>query len=360
MTESLAIRPGKTVACPAIHWLDEDSIFSGTQSLLRGISDQAVILHGVQYSRAVADRLCAAYEIPLGERSMAVNSAAEHEVEQLLRSRVIAECSTILAVGGGRIQDVAKRIAHQSGKALVVMPTLIATDGVASPVAVIRDALGRSSSYGAKAPDTVFLCWSLLARVPKIYWQALTGDVIGNLVAVRDFRRFGIHALPSKLLSAVEQGCRMAEAAAMRIMEFSAPGFENDTFRRMLVDSAIDSSFAMVNAGTSQPCSGSEHLLSHAIDHLRLHPGWLHGLQVGAAVPFCLDLHGETALRTEVKRLYACLGIEPSLLHLGTQVVDRIEDILRLAPDMRPERATVLSQFSTAELLRRIKAPYEY
>lgn len=339
----------------SVVWAEERSLFSGDLSLLRGISDRAVVLHGLQYSKVIAERLCAAYRIP-AERCSPVAEATEAQVSDHLQKRSMDECTTLVAVGGGRVQDVAKLVARRSGKALIVVPTIVATDGVASPVSVMRDPRSGSVSLGAKAPDSVILCWALLARVPVPYWRALVGDVVGNLVAVRDFRRFGADTLDAAARTAVERSCGTAEKAALRIIEFDDPDFGNEAFRRMLVGCAVESSFAMVDAGTSQPCSGSEHLLSHAIDSLRLPPGWLHGLQVGAAVPSCLALHGENALRKDVERLYSRLAMPRSLPALGGAIEPRLSEIVRIAPDMRPGRGTVLTRYAPDELVRRLSA----
>ncbi len=336
---------------PAIHLVDEGTLLGGRLPLLCRLHDQMFVVHGVKHSRAVAARISLAYGIP-AERSAVVAGATDDAVYRLMQMPALAACSTIVVVGGGSVQDVAKFVARQRDLRLIAIPTLVATDGIASPVAVIRDAAGHSTSRAGKAPDDVLICWSLLAEVPDRYWLALVGDIVGNLVAVRDFRIFGMAGLPEAERKIAEQSCQLAERAALQILEYGQPALADEKFRRILVESAVESSFAMVCAGTSEPCSGAEHLLSHAIDSLRLQPVWLHGLQVGAAVPSCLRLHGEADLSGRVERLYRSLGMPSGLTLLGGEISGRLNDVVRMAPTTRPGRRTILSQFSAPDLVR--------
>lgn len=339
---------------PRMVWLDEGSLFSGEEGSIQDVAEQGVVLHGPFHSRAIAERIRAVYRIPDGQ-AVCINSASGATAQALLAMPAVQRSTIILAIGGGRVQDTAKYVAALANKPLVVLPTLIATDGVASPVAVLKGEHGESVSHGAVAPQMVLLCRALFASVPIVYWQALVGDVIGNLVAVRDVRRFAMANLSQDDKSVMEGACSMAEHAAQTILEYDRQDLADECFRKTLIQCAIDSSHAMLAAGTSLPCSGAEHLLSHAIDYLQIPPGWLHGQQVGAAVPFCLSLHEAEESRRSVIQLYHRLGMATSLQALGEAVEQQLETIICHAPDMRAGRHTILEQFGAEELLHRIK-----
>lgn len=57
-------------------------------------------------------------------------------------------------------------------------------------------------------------------------------------------------------------------------------------FQRSLTTSLLMSGISMEVAGTSRPASGSEHLVSHALDEVCARPQ-MHGLQVGTAAYLC-------------------------------------------------------------------------
>ena len=64
----------------------------------------------------------------------------------------------------------------------------------------------------------------------------------------------------------------------------------DDLFLRELVDSLAMSGIANEIAGGSTPTSGSEHLISHALDKMLPQPQ-LHGIQVGVATYIMSRVH---------------------------------------------------------------------
>lgn len=309
------------------------------------------MLHGAHHSKALAEQLCAAYGFNFSACSRHVQDAAIGPVNELVSDPIMLDISTIVAVGGGSIQDVAKLVAARAHRRLIILPSVVATDGIASPVAVIKGGDGRTRSHAAKAPEQIFLCPELLADVPLKYWRALAGDILGNVVAVRDARKFDQAPPHSAERTRLEQGCELAEQAAASILSFKQPNLACSKFRLELLKAAIISSRAMLRAGSSRPCSGAEHLISHAIDH-HLGPDiWPHGLQVAACVPAGLALHDERDLADQITALYRVLQMPPSLPNLGIRDNQTLRDIIRLAPSMRPGRSTILDHVEDCEVL---------
>jgi glycerol-1-phosphate dehydrogenase [NAD(P)+] len=98
-------------------------------------------------------------------------------------------------------------------------------------------------------------------------------------------------------------------------------------------------------AGSSHPCSGSEHLISHALDALR--PGTAqHGEQVafGALVATRLQGGDWGALREYM--LSAGMADAASGFGLAE---DELVAAVRAAPSMRSDRYTILSHVGASE-----------
>ena len=107
------------------------------------------------------------------------------------------------------------------------------------------------------------------------------------------------------------------------------------------------SGLAMAAAGTSRPCSGAEHLISHALDGLLGEKAAMHGEQVALGSLVSAAAHG-TPLLTTLSDLYARLGLpmHPSQLSIST------EDLLRAvqaAPGTRAGRYTILSEHDLSD-----------
>lgn len=100
---------------------------------------------------------------------------------------------------------------------------------------------------------------------------------------------------------------------------------------------------AMAIAGSSRPCSGSEHLFSHAIDLLARERGGfrpaLHGEQVALGAIMMAYLHGMKWRR--IKSFLQSLNIPVTAKELGLDR-DVIIEALTIAHNVRPDRFTIL------------------
>lgn len=98
----------------------------------------------------------------------------------------------------------------------------------------------------------------------------------------------------------------------------------------------------MAIAGSSRPCSGSEHLFSHAIDILAREKGFrpaLHGEQVALGAIMMAYLHGMRWRR--IKSFLQGLNIPVTAKELGLDKEIVIE-ALTMAHSIRPDRFTIL------------------
>jgi len=91
--------------------------------------------------------------------------------------------SWIMGLGGGKVLDRAKYLAFCQEANFISVPTLIAHDGICSPVAVIEN-----KSLGAVMPHALFVPLFVINSSPIIHIQAGVGDLIANLSATEDWK----------------------------------------------------------------------------------------------------------------------------------------------------------------------------
>ena len=114
---------------------------------------------------------------------------------------------------------------------------------------------------------------------------------------------------------------------------------------------------AMAVAGSSRPCSGADHEILHAIDHL--FPGTAHhGELAGAASLFTAHLRERRGACSP--RSTDCLarhGLPRTPADLGLSDEQFAEAVVA-APDTRPDRYTILEHLDLdpAEVRRRVDA----
>jgi glycerol-1-phosphate dehydrogenase [NAD(P)+] len=254
----------------------------------------------------------------------------------------------LVAIGGGRVIDTAKHVAFHRKVALACIPSVLSSDGITSPVAVLQDSDGRKRSLPSGIPACVVVDLSLTTQAPLQLTKAGVGDLLSNasaLLDLEDYEASGLGAVSgfAKLLS---------YSAYQLVMPLTEEAIASADGQEAVARGLIMSGLSMAFSGNSLPCSGGEHLISHAVDHLGYSKA-PHGLQVAVATLYCL------ALRRVLGRESTTADLQPVVTALG--LPDRPEDLglsreqflqaVELGPEMREGRFTVLHQGTQREAL---------
>jgi glycerol-1-phosphate dehydrogenase [NAD(P)+] len=142
---------------------------------------------------------------------------------------------------------------------------------------------------------------------------------------------YGVYAASLALMSA-----KLVTENADLIRQRSEEGM------RVLIEALISCGVSMSIAGSSRPCSGSEHMFSHALEIIRPNHA-MHGERcgVGAIMMACLHRLNWKRVKTTLERLEA----PTRACELGVESEDVVE-ALGMAATMRPERYTVLNKLN--------------
>ena len=245
----------------------------------------------------------------------------------------------IIGIGGGRSVDIAKMIAFNLKKPFVSMPTAASHDGIASPFVSVRG--DKPHSFVATAPLGVFVDIDIIKKAPKRLLASGCGDLVANIIAVRDWELgrdktgeyFGRYS------------ANLATMSAKILMENSDLYAKKGLDVRVIVEALISAGVASCIAGSSRPCSGAEHLFSHALDQLA--PGiGLHGEKCGIGAIMIGKLQGQDwkKIAQTLKNVGAPttakkIGLKPKVLAKA----------LTIAQGLRPERYTILKQVKMTE-----------
>ncbi len=202
--------------------------------------------------------------------------------------RVIAtDVECIVGMGGGRVLDVCKYAAFIAKKPFLSIPTTMANDGIASPIAVLKREDNKPKSLGCAMPSMLILDTELIATCPPALIKAGIGDTISNYMALKDWDL------------AVSRGKEVMNGYAYMMSKTSLDAlmktqYDSITpeFLDVLANSLVLSGIAMDFAGSSRPVSGSEHLFSHALDDY-CDTQNLHGFNVALGTIAILKLIGE-------------------------------------------------------------------
>ncbi len=244
----------------------------------------------------------------------------------------------IVGIGGGRVLDVTKYAAARLGLPMVAVAANLAHDGIGSPVSILDNDAGRGS-YGVPAPIAVVVDLDVVRRAPARSVRAGIGEVASNLSAIADWElSHDLHGEPLDGLAVT-----LARTSAEAVVHH--PGtLVDDDFLRVLAEGLVLSGLAMVVAGSTRPCSGACHEISHALDLLYPDRSGYHGEQVGLGAVFVSGLWDDRDGEARGSLLARCLvrhGLPVTPAELGFSVEEFAAAVVR-APDTRPGRFTVL------------------
>src|SRR3989440_2749421 len=244
----------------------------------------------------------------------------------------------IIGIGGGRSVDIAKMAAVTLKKSFVSIPTSASHDGIASPFVSIRGE--KPYSVIATAPLGVFVDIKILKKAPKRLLASGCGDLMAKVTAVRDWELardnvgeyFGTYAANLAAMSA-------------KIVIDNSKNFKRKPDVRMIVEALISSGVAACIAGSSRPCSGAEHLFSHAVDYLKSGVG-LHGEKCGIGSIMISKLQGQDWKK--IVQMLKNVGAPTTAKQIGLNP-KILAKALTIAQSLRPERYTILSQIKMTE-----------
>lgn len=274
-------------------------------------------------------------------------SLAEHDIEVVIRAD-IAEASfeqaarhfatfptqiqAVVGLGGGRALDTAKYIAFLGGRPYFAVPTSLSNDGFCSPQSSLS-LQARRRSLPARLPVGVIVDTEVCLQAPQPLWLSGVGDLVAKITAVEDWKRaFHTHGEPVNDLAAL-----LSDATVRQFMNRPRRDLEG---MRLLGTSLMLNGIAMEISGTSRPASGSEHLISHALDQCSDHPR-LHGLQVGVAAYLVARLQGQ-----DPEWIGGVLDATGFWDEIRSDPFCRDEwcEAMRIAPSIKQQFHTVLSE----------------
>ena len=245
----------------------------------------------------------------------------------------------IAGIGGGRSIDTAKLIGFNLDTPFISVPTAASHDGIASPFVSIKS--DKPHSIVATAPLGVFVDIDIIKKAPSRLLASGCGDLVANISAVKDWKL-------GRDKTGEYYGRYSANLAIMSaeiVMEKSSQYAKNGLDARVIVEALISAGVASCIAGSSRPCSGAEHLFSHALDKIAPDKG-LHGEKCGLGTIMITKLQGQNW--KQIVKTLKDVGAPTTAKQIGLSN-EQVIDALMIAQDLRPERYTILKEIEMTE-----------
>lgn len=239
----------------------------------------------------------------------------------------------VIAIGGGSIIDYGKYIAFARRIPFISIPTSASNDGFASSNCSIH-VNGKKTTVPAKVPYGIIADLAIIQEAPTRFLLAGIGDLMSNITALVDWEYEERHgACHVNAFAAM-----LSKKAVNSFVRTPMTDIKNQILLKELISSATMGGIATAISGNSSPISGSEHLISHALDKFAKKPQ-MHGIQVGIATYIIAHVQEHRVER--IKKVFQRTGFFDYVKGLSLQKEEYKEAII-VAPTIKPNRYTFI------------------
>lgn len=265
-----------------------------------------------------------------------VSAADTDNVDRVMSQASGSGAGCIVGVGGGKSVDVGKLAAFRLHLPFYSVPTSASHDGISSPFASLKG-LDRPYSLMAKPPVGILADIEIISSAPRRLLASGCGDLVSKLTAVKDWQL--AHRVKGEYYGSYSASLALMSASVVLEHSKMLGRFGRESVRE-LVEALISTGVAAGIAGSSRPCSGSEHLFSHYLDLIAPDAG-LHGEQCGIGTIMMSKLHGLGWMR--VRSALKNVGAPVRASDIGVGEDEVVESLVK-ASSIRPDRYTILSE----------------
>lgn len=253
--------------------------------------------------------------------------------------------TAVVSIGGGKVIDAGKYAAFLRNLPFISIPTSSSSDGFSSASASLI-VNGKRTSVPAKLAYGIIVDTEVIKTAPQKFIYSGIGDMISKITALHDW----IYEEKCGVGTVNDFAVMIAKKAVNSFVRTPFESIQDNLFLKELLDSLAMSGIANEIAGSSAPTSGSEHLISHALDQI-LDAPQLHGIQVGIATYIMAKVQDHRYVR--VNTVLQETGFWDYVATLSLKRNDFIAAI-DMAPSIKPHRHTYLHEEKYREAAKRL------
>lgn len=251
----------------------------------------------------------------------------------------------VIGIGGGKAIDTAKYVGFLNDIQIISIPTAASNDGFCSSTcSLIID--GKRKSVSARMPHGIIVDLGVIKSSPEKFIYSGLGDLVSKITALYDWE------LEEKNGKTIIDGfsAMIARKSINSFIRLDCKDIRGECFLNELIDSLIMSGMATAIAGNSAPASGSEHLISHALDEILENPQ-LHGIQVGIATYIMSKV--QKNMYETIEKIYNETGFTDYVSRLELKAED-YKKAIDVAPKIKPNRHTSIHVLENRETAKRL------
>lgn len=266
------------------------------------------------------------YEVFAGE-------CCRTEINRLIKAYEDSGSDVIVGIGGGKIHDTAKAVAHYTNSPVVIVPTIAATDAPCSALSVIYtdDGVFEEYLFLPKSPNIVLVDIDIISKAPARLLVSGMGDALATYFEARackqsDSPNFlgGKYTVTSMAIARLCYDTLLADGLKA-LLSVKAGSCSK------ALENTVEANTYLSGIGFESCGIAAAHAIHNGFTAIEETHHYYHGEKV--AIGTLSQLVLENASKAELDEVYGfCLdvGLPTTLSDLGIQEVNR-EQLMKVA-----------------------------
>lgn len=321
----------KAFICPTKYVQGEDEILN-LGYFVKTFGDSALLIAHPDDVERVKGKLAKTAQT-FGVEFVETGFLGECSRQEAARLQALAKeknCCCTIGLGGGKAIDTAKCVAE--GEALIIVPTIAATDAPTSHSAVLYTPDGAFDDYAyfKQNPSVVLVDTTIIANAPVRFLVSGMGDALSTFFEARanEQSKSNVNAgLPCGVREGVAQGAK-ATKAAYALAQLCYQTLLEDGLRAKeaceqkqvteSLENIVEANILLSGLGFESGGLAAAHAIHDGLTILEGTHGYLHGEKVafGTVVQLVLEKADQKELE-EVLRFCASVGLPLCLEDIG-------------------------------------------
>ncbi|WHY87238.1 iron-containing alcohol dehydrogenase family protein [Neobacillus novalis] len=325
------LTPVTSVPIPAILEIGKGTVFNLDRILKQhGFANAVFLFDDFTYQTYKQDILSSISTVEISALLM----ESGLDIQDLIKKAFEMErFDVVIAMGGGTVIDYGKYIAFSRRSPFLSIPTSASNDGFASSnCSLIVNQ--KKTTVPARVPYGIIADLEIIKHVPNRFILAGIGDLLSNITALYDWEFEERHGTARMNHFAY----MLSKKAVNSFIRTPMADIRNPILLKELISSLTLGGISTVISGNSSPISGSEHLISHALDKIARQPQ-MHGIQVGIATYIMANVQDHRAER--MMKVFTRTGFFDYVKGLGLNK-EEYRQAIEIAPTVKPSRYTYL------------------
>ena len=248
------------------------------------------------------------------------------EIERLVTCGKEKNIDIVMGVGGGKILDTAKAVAHQLNTSLVIVPTIASNDAPCASVSVIYTPEGEFDRYLflPRNPDLVLVDSQIIAESPVRFLVSGMGDALATWFEAEDCKIS--HGKNTTGYLGLETAYHLARFCYDMILEngLKAKLACEDKIVNSSLENVVEANVLLSGLGFESGGLSAAHSIHNGLTMLEETHHFWHGEKVTIGLLAMLFLtNRSSAIIDEVYTFCESVGLPTNLEQIGVTNLDK-------------------------------------